>query len=68
MSKRGVDHRMTEADLARAATDLIIKGFNMGQLRTANKRHNRALAALQARKSAAKTSVAAPRPAAEAAS
>ncbi|WBO23239.1 hypothetical protein [Sphingomonas abietis] len=36
---------MTDADLANTATDFYLTGYSMGQLRTANKRHKRAVAA-----------------------
>ncbi len=43
---------MTDADLANTATDFNPTGHIMGQLRTANKRHKRAIAATKARKTA----------------
>lgn len=45
---------MTDADLANTATDSNLTGYSMGQLRTANKRHKRAIVALQARKASVK--------------
>jgi hypothetical protein len=44
---------VTDADLANTATDFNPTGYFMGQLRTANKRHKRAIVATQARKTAA---------------
>ena len=52
---------MTEADSADARPPNLT-GSSMGQLRTANKRHNRAIAALQAAK-VAKTAPIAAKPA-----
>lgn len=49
---------MTDADLANTATDFNPTGHIMGQLRTANKRQKRAIAATQARKKAAEAPVA----------
>ena len=48
------NRRTTDADLANAATDSNLTGLTMGQLRTANKRHNRAIATLEANKKSAK--------------
>ena len=48
---------MTDADLANTATDFNPTGYFMGQLRTANKRHKRAIVATVARKKAAEAPV-----------
>lgn len=48
------DQRVTNASLANTAPDFNLTGYSMGQLRTANKRHNRAIAALRARTASAK--------------
>jgi hypothetical protein len=53
---------VTDADLANTATDFNPTGYCMGQLRTANKRQKRAIAATQARKKAAEAPVAKKKP------
>jgi hypothetical protein len=60
----GPDQRVTDADLANTATDFNLTGSFMGKLRTANKRHKRAIvSAVQARRRATATLVEVPAPA-----
>ncbi|HEY0270020.1 MAG TPA: hypothetical protein VGC10_03420, partial [Sphingomonas sp.] len=42
------DQRVTDADLADTATDFHLTGYFMGQVRTADTRHKRAVAVSQA--------------------
>jgi hypothetical protein len=54
---RGDPHE-TNANLAKTAS-ILLRGYSMGQLRTANKRHKRAVRALQIRNTPAKVEAAA---------
>jgi hypothetical protein len=58
-----IDQGVTEADRADARPTLDLTGYSMGQLRTANKRHNRAIVARHAAKSDKAAPIASAKPA-----